>query len=235
MKKIYLFLASCIFSQVLLAQYNTSHNSSLGFMVSYYYVSGPASEKDPHYFKQGTYSGRSVTPSFHFQMSRVKGLGYYIDGSLGGQMAKVRLDGTNTPGFEGFWGEDDFMLYADLRLGIQYTYNNSEKEWFVGGRYFYWANAGGTRYLYGNADELAGIGFYGAYKHLGVDLNIGLRSTPGVLINSNWNIYQLELKYCLKKFDSGKSTWLAGVRLERCATQATTRSSGIMAFTAIGL
>lgn len=196
MKRNLLILPLLLFVSVrCMSQYDARGNTYLSFLTGYHYSIGSAQEQSPS-TTRGTYYIKGFPIAFAYLHSRYGnpgkkfGLGYYLGLSLGGFRSQFKTENTGYSNTDHIWNKD-FEAYIDLRLGLQCVYRLKEKQTMVGLRYFNWYNGGGIRPYYGNADETAALGLFGAYKRLGVDLNIGNRKTPGVLINSNCNYTQL--------------------------------------------
>lgn len=124
-------------------------------------------------------------------------LGYYGTVGIGGVTSTYKTTDANSGSEVGTGSE--FVVYADLRVGIQARYKLPKQQAFVGFRYFLNWQGEGLRSNISNADETACVGVFGAYRHLGVDFSYGSPGLPGVLTKTSWNIMKVEVRYRLLK------------------------------------
>lgn len=141
-------------------------------------------------------------------------LGIYAGATLGGAISERYYIRSYLLNKEKVWVED-FNFLGDLRLGAQAIYRLNDQKAFVGIRYFNNWNGDGMRTYYGNNDDAAMIGCFGALKNISLDLQFGSDKIPGFLVDSYvWDFLQAELRWKLGNWDDGNYSWLLIFRYE---------------------
>ncbi len=203
------------------SQYENSRTFYLALGYGFGNLNGTESLTNPTIYSNNT--GEFKVRSRSFAMSTIYSgygksngihLGIYSGATIGGAISKRYYIRSYNLNKDKVWVEE-FNFLGDLRLGIQTTYRINEKKAFVGIRYFNNWNGDGLRTYYGNSDDAATIGCFGAFKNISLDIHYASDKIPGFLVDSHvWDFIQTELRCKLANWNDGNYSCLLTFRYE---------------------